>query len=286
MISATVLIISSTVSYFAFAGSTDLVEISFPLTVSGTVYKETPYWIFKKIENTPQNMAKMDSGFRPLLGDMYPAKECVSSDVHSWRGTKPGCNKVEVYWNGLWNPNTNTIEFSRTKIVILDIDLGKSMTLKEQFEYIKKLEVDKSAFLDNAYVMVVNPKYYETKVLSEDKSVYLLPIKEWSEPKALSFAFNDGTNYKYYKDSSGQYYRSFNVGESVIYWEKVLKNDEYDRNVESIFTKCYRDWNCVSTVLEKYKDTISWKILGYEVENNPDEETKALTKDLSGIFDE
>lgn len=166
-----------TTSNVAFAGSVDEVKIPFPLTVSSEVYKETPYWIFKKIEDSSENATKWDSGFQLLIGHMYPTKECRSDNLYSWgEKTKPGCNKVDIDWGYIGNPKTG--ELSDTKVILLDVDLGKSMSWDEQWDYIKKIGTDKSAILGKAYIMEENPKYYETKVLSDDKSVYVLPIKK------------------------------------------------------------------------------------------------------------
>jgi hypothetical protein len=41
----------------------------------------------------------------------------------------------------------------------------------------------------------------------------------------------------------------------------------------------------MDAVVKTIEDTAYWKIVGYENETNPDEEMKALQKDLSGIFD-
>lgn len=277
-----------TASNVVFAGSVDEVKVSFPFTISSEVYKETPYWIFKKIEDSSVNATKWDSGFQLLIGHISPTKECRSDDRYSWwEEAKPGCNKVDIAWAYIGNPKTR--EVSDTKVILLDVDLGKSMSWDEQQDYIKKLSMDKSTILGKGYAMVENPKYYETKVLSDDKSVYILPIKKWYEPKDISFTWNEGNNYTYYKDSSGQYYRSFGIRDTIFYWEKIFKNDEYEKKVESSFAMCSSNpdtSSCIDSVVKTIEDTAFWKILGYENETNPDEEIKALRKDLSGIFDE
>lgn len=243
-----------------------------PFSVENTPVKENPYWLFYKIENTKANANNIDTGFIPIMGDMLPTKECRSE----YSGAKPGCNKVDITWSMIGNYNTR--EISDERVVIFNLDLWKSLTRSEQGNLIKDISKNKNAILKYAYVMRENPKYYETKILSDDKSVYLLPLKE--ETKGLTFAFTGTVNGEFYKDPEGQYYKNF----AKSSWYKIFRNEEYENKMGDKLNKCTK-LDCGDVVMSIWQDTIAGKIMSHETENNPDEEMKALEKEIATIFD-
>lgn len=248
-------------------------NIPFPLTVSSTPVTINPYWISYKIEKSDENIKKLDSDFKLYLPWWDIASECI--DKWEWFHLKPGCNKIIVSWRAIGNKTRG--EFSLEKIV-MDIDLGKEMSRDEVTAYIDNLTKNPKEILGKAYIMKENPDYYETKVLSDDKSVYLLPIKEYSL-SGLTVAFGDEWEATYYTDKSENYYRG--NWYSLV---RIFKNDDYIPEIENIMKKC-TNIGCTDKIISIFQETIAGKILSYSFDNSQDEETKNLIKVVNGLFD-
>lgn len=280
------ILIATIAIMFASSVSADtwVKNIQLPLSISKTAERETPYYLFYKIDNTTDNEKILNSGFAPILPNWNTSRECITGkDDYGMFNFKPDCNKIDISWYGLGNPKTT--EFAEAKIIMLNVDLWKRMDWKEEWNFIRDLTENTGAILSHAYVMKVNPKYYQTKELSSDWSVYLLPIEKY-DLTGLKFAFNR-EGMMYYVDKDNNYYES--TAGTIL--KKIFKNDAYETKTLSDLKSCgwYNDietmntsFACTSRVLSSDSNSIAGKISDYE---NHSGENKDFYNAIDHIFD-